>query len=40
VVDAAGAAQGGAVQVDGKMVDRPVLDKARGMLREAQRRNP
>lgn len=34
VVDAAGAANGGAVQVDGKMVDRPVLVKAQGILRE------
>jgi citrate lyase subunit beta/citryl-CoA lyase len=37
VVDAAGAAQGGAVQVDGKMVDRPVLLKAQEILRESQR---
>ena len=37
VVDAAGAADGGAVQVDGKMVDRPVLLKARDILRESQR---
>ncbi len=35
VVDAAGVADGGAVQVDGKMVDRPVLLKAQGILREA-----
>ncbi|MGZ5153711.1 MAG: CoA ester lyase, partial [Burkholderiales bacterium] len=38
VVDAAGAAKGGAVQVDGKMVDRPVLIKAQEILREAGRR--
>ena len=37
VVDAAGAADGGAVQVDGKMVDRPVLLKAQEILRESQR---
>ena len=37
VVDAAGGAQGGAVQVDGKMVDRPVLVQAQGILRESQR---
>jgi citrate lyase subunit beta/citryl-CoA lyase len=39
VVDAAGAAQGGAVQVDGKMVDRPVLVKAQALLQEAARRS-
>jgi citrate lyase subunit beta/citryl-CoA lyase len=38
VVDAAGAAKGGAVQVDGKMVDRPVLIKAQEILLEAARR--
>jgi len=32
VVDAAGAANGGAVQVDGKMIDRPVLVRARTIL--------
>ena len=37
VVDAAGAADGGAVQVDGKMVDRPVLLKAREILGESVR---
>lgn len=37
VVDAAGAAKGGAVAVDGKMVDRPVILKAEGILREWQR---
>ena len=37
IVDAAGAANGGAVQVDGKMVDRPVLVKAQEILREAER---
>ena len=37
IVDAAGAAQGGAVQVDGKMVDRPVLVKAQGILSAAAR---
>lgn len=39
VVDAAGAADGGAVQVDGKMVDRPVLLKAQEILRETQGRS-
>ena len=39
VVDAAGAADGGAVQVDGKMVDRPVLLKAQEILRESARDN-
>jgi citrate lyase subunit beta/citryl-CoA lyase len=39
VVDAAGAAEGGAVQVDGKMVDRPVLLKAQQILRDSARRN-
>ena len=37
VVDAAGAAQGGAVQVDGKMIDTPVLVKARQILGESAR---
>ena len=37
VVDAAGAADGGAVQVDGKMIDRPVLLRAQAILREWQR---
>ena len=37
VVDAAGAAAGGAVQVDGKMVDRPVLVKAQEILLDSQR---
>ena len=37
VVEAAGAAQGGAVQVDGRMVDRPVLVKAQEILRESAR---
>ena len=35
VVDAFGRAQGNAVQVDGRMVDRPVLLKAQAILREA-----
>jgi citrate lyase subunit beta / citryl-CoA lyase len=35
IVDAAAAAQGGAVQVDGKMVDRPVILKAEEILAEA-----
>ncbi|HEY0336466.1 MAG TPA: aldolase/citrate lyase family protein, partial [Burkholderiales bacterium] len=39
VVDAAGAAEGGAVQVDGKMVDTPVLIKAQEILRECRLRN-
>jgi citrate lyase subunit beta/citryl-CoA lyase len=39
VVDAAGAAAGGAVQVDGKMVDRPVLVKAQAILLESRRGN-
>jgi citrate lyase subunit beta/citryl-CoA lyase len=38
VVAAAGAAQGGAVAVDGRMVDRPVILIAQQMLEEAQRR--
>ena len=33
VVDAAGQAQGAAIAVDGKMVDRPVLERAKAMLR-------
>ena len=37
VVEAAGAARGGAIQVDGKMVDRPVLVKAQEILRESAR---
>ena len=37
VVDAAGAARGGAVQVDGKMVDTPVPLRAQEILRESQR---
>lgn len=32
VVEAAGAANGGAVQVDGKMIDRPVLVRAQAIL--------
>jgi citrate lyase subunit beta/citryl-CoA lyase len=39
VVAAAAAAQGGAVAVDGRMVDRPVILIAQQMLEEAQRRN-
>jgi citrate lyase subunit beta/citryl-CoA lyase len=35
VLDAAGAAGGAAVAVDGKMVDKPVLLRARALLREA-----
>ena len=35
VVEAFGRAQGNAVQVDGRMVDRPVLLKAQAILREA-----
>jgi citrate lyase subunit beta/citryl-CoA lyase len=38
VVEAAEAAGGGAVAVDGKMVDRPVILKAQDILREAARR--
>jgi len=37
VIDAAGAAKGGAVAVDGKMVDRPVILKAEAILSEWQR---
>jgi citrate lyase subunit beta/citryl-CoA lyase len=37
VVDAAGAADGGAVQVDGKMIDRPVLIRAQAILQESRR---
>lgn len=37
VMDAAGAADGAAVQVDGKMVDKPVLIKAERLLRLARR---
>lgn len=37
VLDAAGAADGGAVQVDGKMVDRPVIVRAQAILRESRR---
>jgi citrate lyase subunit beta/citryl-CoA lyase len=39
VVAAAGAAQGGAVQVDGKMVDTPVLIKAQEIVSASERRN-
>lgn len=35
IVDAAAAAQGAAVAVDGKMVDRPVLERARRILSQA-----
>ncbi|HRQ57434.1 MAG TPA: CoA ester lyase [Azoarcus taiwanensis] len=38
VVEAAGAADGAAVAVDGKMVDRPVLLRAQRMIAEAARR--
>lgn len=38
IVDAAVAAKGAAVAVDGKMVDRPVILKAEEILREANRR--
>jgi citrate lyase subunit beta/citryl-CoA lyase len=38
VVAAAGAAQGGAVAVDGRMIDRPVILIAQQMLEEAERR--
>jgi citrate lyase subunit beta/citryl-CoA lyase len=38
VVEAAAAAQGGAVALDGKMVDRPVILIAQNMLDEARRR--
>ncbi len=38
IVDAATAAKGAAVAVDGKMVDRPVILKAQEILREANRR--
>lgn len=37
VIDAAGAADGAAVQVDGKMVDKPVLIKAERILRLASK---
>ncbi len=37
VMDAAGAADGAAVQVDGKMVDKPVLIRAQRILSVAQR---
>jgi citrate lyase subunit beta/citryl-CoA lyase len=37
VLDAAAAAQGAAVAVDGKMVDAPVITKAAAIVREAQR---
>ena len=37
VMDAAGSAHGAAVQVDGKMVDKPVLIKAERILRMANR---
>ncbi|MBI5256578.1 MAG: CoA ester lyase [Burkholderiales bacterium] len=36
VIEAAGAAGGAAVAVDGKMVDTPVLKRAEALLREAQ----
>lgn len=38
IVDAAAAAKGAAVAVDGKMVDRPVILKAEEILREAAQR--
>lgn len=38
VTEAAAAASGAAIAVDGKMVDRPVLLKAQDIMREAQRR--
>lgn len=38
IVDAAGAAAGAAVKVDGHMVDRPVLLRAQQLLQRAQRR--
>lgn len=38
VVEAAGAADGAAVAIDGKMVDRPVLLKAQRMIAEVARR--
>lgn len=38
VVEAAGAAEGAAIAVDGKMVDRPVLLRAQRMIAEAARR--
>ena len=40
IVEAATAAKGAAVQVDGKMVDRPVILKAEEILRDANRRGP
>jgi citrate lyase subunit beta / citryl-CoA lyase len=36
IVEAAGSAGGGAVAVDGTMVDAPVLERARTILRDAQ----
>ena len=39
VVEAAGAANGGAVQVDGKMIDRPVLVRAQAILAARRRSN-
>ena len=38
VLEAAGAAQGAAVAVDGKMVDRPVILKAQSIREEARMR--
>lgn len=40
IAEAAAAAKGAAVAVDGKMVDRPVILRAEEVLREASRRNP
>jgi citrate lyase subunit beta/citryl-CoA lyase len=38
VVEAADAAQGSAVRLDGQMIDRPVVLKAERVLRQAARR--
>jgi citrate lyase subunit beta / citryl-CoA lyase len=38
VLEAASAAKGAAIAVDGKMVDRPVIFKAQGILKESERR--
>ncbi|WGS52355.1 CoA ester lyase [Paraburkholderia sp. D15] len=40
VVDAAAVTHGAAVAVDGRMVDRPIILKAREIIAEAQRRTP
>jgi citrate lyase subunit beta/citryl-CoA lyase len=40
ILDAAAAAGGAAVAVDGKMVDRPVIMKAEQILQEAEPRRP